>query len=492
MISQDSSYPDCESTCSKVAELKERIEELEEVVEELRREKQELRGEKQELEKKLNYQKEKYARLWKEHRKFVGGPHKPSSKKTRAEKEEEKRRKRERKKKESGEGDTGREDEEDEGKGKRGRKPGHKPAWRKKPDPKEEIDVTQDKCEDCGNPLGDPTDSHTRMIEDVPDPEPPTATQFNIFEYYCESCDKEVVATHPDCPDVGDYGPNTLVQATLFKFEERLPNRKTADLLETLYGLEISHGTVFKLTERVSKCLKPHYESIRGELRSAEALHVDETRFSVGGGNWWLWSFSDNEHVLYRLVNSRGSNVLEEVLGEDFDGWITPDGLSAYPAFTDKLQRCWSHLFNESEYAAARFEEAVPIDEKLHEIYDQLNEFLEEDPPPSEREKKKERAMDAMKEITEEEYEEEKVADLITYIENGMGHWFTYVVEPDVDPTNNQAERDLREPIVIRKIIGTLRNEKGTRIFERVMTMIATWKRQGLNPKDEMLRIVRG
>ncbi|KXA95133.1 transposase, partial [candidate division MSBL1 archaeon SCGC-AAA259E19] len=74
---------------------------------------------------------------------------------------------------------------------------------------------------------------------------------------------------------------------------------------------------------------------------------------------------------------------------------------------------------------------------------------------------------------------------------NGMGHWFPYVVEPDVDPTNNQAERDLREPIVIRKIIGTLRNEKGTRIFERVMTMIATWKRQGLHPKDEMLRIVR-
>ncbi|KXB00153.1 hypothetical protein AKJ40_01775 [candidate division MSBL1 archaeon SCGC-AAA259M10] len=228
------------------------------------------------------------------------------------------------------------------------------------------------------------------------------------------------------------------------------------------------------------------------ELRDAEAVHVDETSFSVGGEYWWLWSFSNDEHVLYRLVNSRGSNVLEEVLGEDFDGWIISDGLSAYSAFTEKQQRCWSHLFREAEDVSDKFEEAVPIDEKLHEIYNHIDEFLEGDPPPPEREEKKEWGIEAMKELTKEEYDEEKVADLITYIENGMGHWFPYVVEPDVDPTNNQAERDLREPIVIRKIIGTLRNEKGTKIFERIMTMLATWKRQGLNPKEEMLKIIRG
>ncbi|KXB05284.1 hypothetical protein AKJ51_05170 [candidate division MSBL1 archaeon SCGC-AAA382A20] len=104
----------------------------------------ELEEEKSELRKKLDCQKEKYARLWEKHRKFVGGPHKPSSKKTRAEKEEEKRRKRERKKKESGEGDTGREDEEDKGRGKPGRKPGHEPAWREQPGPDETIEVPLD------------------------------------------------------------------------------------------------------------------------------------------------------------------------------------------------------------------------------------------------------------------------------------------------------------------------------------------------------------
>ncbi|KXA92229.1 hypothetical protein AKJ66_04495 [candidate division MSBL1 archaeon SCGC-AAA259E22] len=460
------------------------MEELEEKVEELRKEKREL-------EKRLNYQKEKYARLWEKYRKFVGGPHKPSSKKTRWEKEEEKRRNREREERRKDDGDTGDEDGENEGKGKPGRKPGHDPAWREKLDPEEEIDVTQDRCKDCGNDLGDPTGSHTRVIEDVPTPEPLTATQFNIFEYYCGPCDKKIVATHPDCPDEGDFGPNTLVQTTLFKYEYRLPHRKVSELFDTLYGLNISKGSVLAANERVANCLDPCYEEVKMELRDAEAVHVDETTFPVGGENWWLWSFSNGEHVLYRLVNSRGSGVLKEVLGEDFDGWIICDGLSAYPAFTEKLQRCWSHLFREAEDVSDKFEEAVPIDEKLHEIYNHLNEFLEGDPPPPEREEEKRLAMEAMEGLTEEEYEEEKVEDLITYIENGMEYWFTYVVEPEVDPTNNLAERDLREPIVNRKIIGTLRNERGTRIFERVMTMLATWKRQGLNPHEEMLKAVR-
>ncbi|KXA91445.1 hypothetical protein AKJ63_01455 [candidate division MSBL1 archaeon SCGC-AAA259D18] len=57
MISQASSYLDCESTCPKVAELKGKIEALKEG-------NTDLRQEKQEGEKKVNYQKEKYARLY--------------------------------------------------------------------------------------------------------------------------------------------------------------------------------------------------------------------------------------------------------------------------------------------------------------------------------------------------------------------------------------------------------------------------------------------
>jgi hypothetical protein len=69
----------------------------------------------------------------------------------------------------------------------------------------------------------------------------------------------------------------------------------------------------------------------------------------------------------------------------------------------------------------------------------------------------------------------------------GFWYWFTFVIHLGVEPTNNRAERALREHVVQRKIVGTLRNGKGTSIHERIMTVLATWVQQGLgqSPDDE-------
>ncbi|HZX44295.1 MAG TPA: IS66 family transposase, partial [Candidatus Nanoarchaeia archaeon] len=44
----------------------------------------------------------------------------------------------------------------------------------------------------------------------------------------------------------------------------------------------------------------------------------------------------------------------------------------------------------------------------------------------------------------------------------------------------------LRELVVIRKIIGSLRNKKGARIVETIMTMITTWRQRGLDTFSEL------
>jgi hypothetical protein len=54
--------------------------------------------------------------------------------------------------------------------------------------------------------------------------------------------------------------------------------------------------------------------------------------------------------------------------------------------------------------------------------------------------------------------------------------WFTFVTVPGVEPTNNKAERALRELVLYRKIIGTLRNQKGVQIYEILPPLLATWK----------------
>jgi hypothetical protein len=48
------------------------------------------------------------------------------------------------------------------------------------------------------------------------------------------------------------------------------------------------------------------------------------------------------------------------------------------------------------------------------------------------------------------------------------------VTESGVEPTNNGAERALRELVVQRKIIVTLRDEKGIFVYETLPTLLAT------------------
>jgi len=83
------------------------------------------------------------------------------------------------------------------------------------------------------------------------------------------------------------------------------------------------------------------------------------------------------------------------------------------------------------------------------------------------------------------------VATLLGKIEGGLDHWLTFVGEPAVSPTNNAAESALREPVVLRKIIGTLQNDRGMFVHETLLSLLATWSQQGQNPYEELRRVAR-
>ena len=123
----------------------------------------------------------------------------------------------------------------------------------------------------------------------------------------------------------------------------------------------------------------------------------------------------------------------------------------------------------------------------LKELFGELNSKLESDPPPEVRWDLWNTAQTTLQHWVQKEYTSEKVRKLIGKIRNGFEYWFTFIVNPGVEPTNNRAERALREHVVLRKIVGTLRNGKGTLIHERIMTVLATWGQEGLN-KLQMLR----
>src|SRR3990167_1478430 len=71
---------------------------------------------------------------------------------------------------------------------------------------------------------------------------------------------------------------------------------------------------------------------------------------------------------------------------------------------------------------------------------------------------------------------------VIITIKNGLDFWFTRIIHPQIEPTNNNGERSLREMVVMKKIMGTLRNQDGADILAKMMTLISTWRLNGQNP----------
>ncbi|SEU14587.1 transposase, partial [Natrinema hispanicum] len=136
--------------------------------------------------------------------------------------------------------------------------------------------------------------------------------------------------------------------------------------------------------------------------------------------------------------------------------------------------------------------EAERLSEELHALHDDLTAFDEEDPSASAREQKRAEASLHLEGLIREDYEAQEVKKLIEKIRNGLGHWLTFVTEPDVDSTNNRAERALREQVVLRKMFRTLRSAEGVQIHETITTMLATWKRRGLDPPEQLQSILGG
>jgi len=338
------------------------------------------------------------------------------------------------------------------------------------------------KCPKCGARLRTPKVVKHHVVEEIPEPSPVIVIDFLQFEGDCAGCGAHVVARHPDCPPEGRFGKNLLTQVSLWKYEGRLPHRKIREMLKWQYGLSITAASILDVTRRVSDWLRPEYEEVRRRVSGAGVVYSDWTGMKVDGRKYWTWDFVTNADALIAVRNSKGKKVLEENLGKNFPATVVCDGDKIFPNFTRNIQRCWAHLLREADWLAEHVDEAKPLQKALRGLYGDLKAAVEADPPPDERARLAGNAKRRLRYWLKKRYRNADVRKFVEMVRNGSDSWFTFVTTPGVGPTNNLAERVLREHVVQRKIIGTLRNEKGAFIYETNMTMFATWKLQGLDP----------
>jgi transposase len=341
-------------------------------------------------------------------------------------------------------------------------------------------------CPNCQTLLTQPTAVKHHLIEELPNRQKRQIIDFIEHQYQCPNCRTKTQNKDPQCPPEGIFGVNAQCQTTLLKFEQRLPFEKVAKQMQRHFDLPMSQTTVLEIAQRVSQTLRPDYFAIREHIRSSDIVNIDETSIKVDGVKWWIWTFVTKTDTFYVIRHSRGKKVLLEVLGEDFKGYVGCDGWGAYPAFTEKIQRCWAHLLREAKDVSKNHREVRGLYKSFKGLFDFLTESLVGDPPIEERLRLVLVGKERLRLWLDRSYKSGEVLRFMGKVERGFEFWFTFVLVRGLEATNNVAERALRELVVQRKIMGTLRNEKGAVIYETMMSLIVTWDKQGLDTFEQM------
>jgi transposase len=361
---------------------------------------------------------------------------------------------------------------------KQGAKEGHEAHHRPKPDHVDETkDLALTNCPHCNHALGNVMETRERLITNI-QPTKPVVTKYVIRRYHCPHCNKLVNANPPEIP-YSRFGIDLLLHIEFLRYGLRLPQDSVAKSLETCFGIHVSVGTIVNELSRFAAYAGQFYEQIRKEIREAAAVNTDETSWRKNGVQLWLWTFTSKWHTLLLINDSRGKEVPKEVLGEHYAGTMTTDCLPTYDSMKCAKQKCWAHLLRETK--RMKSEQGTLLRAELKDILNlaKSGQFSKDD-------------MYAMlSSVVNQGFDDYWCKSLIKRIVRYRHEWFTFMDTPDVDPTNNAAERSLRPSVVMRKITGGSRSDKGVHCHEVSMSVMATWEKQGKDFMTEAEGLIR-
>ncbi len=93
--------------------------------------------------------------------------------------------------------------------------------------------------------------------------------------------------------------------------------------------------------------------------------------------------------------------------------------------------------------------------------------------------------------ILMDDIENKKVINLQKRIIKHNDELFVFMENPEIEPTNNPAERQLRPNVIMRKIMFGNRSPAGVLAHVVIMSIIQTYMLHGYNPYDIFLLLAR-
>jgi len=385
---------------------------------------------------------------------------------------------------------------------KRGAPKGHPGWYRVKP---AHIDQTRtvaapDVCPHChGTDLTPIPEIKEHLQEDIVLAPRTHVTCFKHHQAFCANCRRPVIESAEgemlNCP----IGPKTKALAVFLRYGMRVPYRKVEELFNVLFRMRFVPASAMGFDRAATRKGQPLYEDLKEKLRVAVTANADETSWRQDGISHYLWYAGNEDLALYHIDRHRSSEAAKLILGEDFAGVLTTDGYAAYNAVNAKeRQTCLAHLIRncneikqEILLKAVRFQDpqALAFVDELGGLFKnacaQGGKLRAGKIRPATALQRRRGFYRQLDTICARPLIDQKALALqhrLTDANKEKPRLFTFLKHPNLQPTNNQAERSLRGMVIFRKICMGTRSPCGSHTHSVLPSLLLTAQRQGRHP----------
>jgi transposase len=318
---------------------------------------------------------------------------------------------------------------------------------------------------------------------------PPLAVEIcehRLQRVCCPGCGRTVRAELPAGVPRGCFGPKLEAAIAALTVRNRLSRRQLVELLEELFGCPIAVGTIDAVLTRTAETLEPVYDELLEKTRTASALNIDETGWYLSGEPRTLWGAFSKQTAVLRIAPDRGKQHLQGLLGEGFAGVVGSDRFSAYNSLDpEQRQVCWSHLRRDFTFHAdlgLGSQETFGLDglEVTWNVFQAWKQFQQDGDRVALR-RRVEEIKNQMWPLLEWGSRGKRQRHVHALAKNLLKLWpalWTFADVPDVEPTNNAAERGLRAAVIYRKLSLGSRSQRGERTIERLLSVDQTCRLQ--------------
>ena len=400
---------------------------------------------------------------------------------------------------------------------KRGGQPGH-PGHSRSLYPVEACDSVTNHypktCPCCGEPLQgvDPSPYRHQVVE-IP-PIKLQIAEHRLHQLTCTRCGQTSRATLPEEVEASGYGETVVAIVSVLSGMYRHSHRMVVSAMSDLFGVKISLGTVNRLRKEASEAVSASVEEVKAYIQAAPIVGADETGFGQGNADGenpqskraWLWVAVTPLVSFFCVELSRSTAAAQGLLGENFEGILNSDRYKAYNwVDVDRRQLCWAHLKREFTKISERSgvsrqlgRDLLAQQKKLFRLWHRVRDgTLSRTQFQSLVSPIRERVRSLLSSGADYQIGSREKTPLaktvrtcwqLLKVESAL--WLFVTVE-GLEPTNNAAERAIRQAVLWRRTSFGSQSEAGSIFVARMLTVVTSLRSQNRNVLEFMTDAVR-